>query len=225
VTAPSNSSLAADLALAGIDVAEREVAVLGDPDVADADFVDADFADADFVDAELAGPEFVDEVADPEVAGAEAAGASVAGELPDDDNDALPDSGRPSHLRVAPEIERGLLHRRRRAQLVVLGVAALSAASMFLLVTFHVFAAQSAFALDKLDTQVTSQQREYGLLRDKVATLSSPDAVATGAKRLGMVRSTDVTQLHPLSAPSFATAGSLPVPPLTPYRAIDDTGQ
>jgi hypothetical protein len=109
----------------------------------------------------------------------------------------------------------------------VLGVAAISAASMFLLVTFHVFAAQSAFSLDKLDTQLSSQQREYGLLRDKVATLSSPDAVANGAKRLGMVRSTEVTQLHPQSAPPFASTGSLPVPPLTPYQAqaIDDPGQ
>ncbi len=148
--------------------------------------------------------------------------ASTADGLPDDE---LPESGRPSHLRVAPEIERGLLHRRRRAQLLVLGVAAISAASMFLLVTFHVFAAQSAFTLDKLDNQLSVQQRDYGLLRDKVATLSSPDAVANGAKRLGMIRATEVTGLHPPAAASFASTNSLPVPPLTPYRAIDDTGQ
>jgi cell division protein FtsL len=143
-------------------------------------------------------------------------------ELPDGEP---AEPGRPNHLRVAPDAQRGLLDRRRRAQLIVLGVAAISAASMFLLVTFHVFAAQAAFSLDKLDSQLSRQQREYALLRDQVATLSSPDAVATGAQRLGLVRAPQVTQLHPLSAPSFASTNSLPVPPLPPYSAIVNAGR
>jgi cell division protein FtsL len=128
-------------------------------------------------------------------------------------------------LRVAPDPKRGLVYRRRRAQLLVLSVAALSAASMFLLVTFHVFAAQSAFTLDKLQTQLATEQRQYGLLRNQVATLSSPEAVASGAQQLGMVRAPQVTLLHPSGALPFGSTVGLPVPPPIPYNAVDDTGQ
>jgi len=136
-----------------------------------------------------------------------------------------PELERPSHLRVAPNPRRGLFDRRRRAQLVVLGVGVISAASMFMLVTFHVFAAQSAFALDKLNTQLANEQRQYGILRDRVATLSSPDAVANRATHLGMIRAPEVTVLHPFAASSFNPTGDLPVPPPTPYSAVDNIGQ
>ena len=93
-------------------------------------------------------------------------GALAAEALPDFESPDFPSPGlepptaeRPAHLRVAPDPKRGLVYRRRRAQLLVLCVAALSAASMFLLVTFHVFAAQSAFTLDKLQTQLATEQR------------------------------------------------------------------
>ncbi len=75
---------------------------------------------------------------------------------------------RPAHLRVAPDSVE-LLRRRRRARLIVVLGAAISAASMFLLVAFHVFAVQSSFQLDKLQTQLTAEQRRYGMLRDEVA--------------------------------------------------------
>ena len=68
---------------------------------------------------------------------------------------------RPAHLRVAPDSVE-LLRRRRRARLIVVLGAAISAASMFLLVAFHVFAVQSSFQLDKLQTQLTAEQRRYG---------------------------------------------------------------
>jgi hypothetical protein len=136
-----------------------------------------------------------------------------------------PELDRPAHLHVAPNVERGVLYRRRRAQLLVLGVAAISAASMFMLVTFHVFAAQSAFTLDKLDTQLALEQRQYGILRDQVATLSSPAAVANRAASLGMIRAPEVTVLHPFAASAFGPTAGLPVPPPTPYSAVDNIGQ
>jgi cell division protein FtsL len=156
------------------------------------------------------------------IEGALAADAFAERARPEDERS---QTERPSHLRVAPNVERGLLDRRRRAQLVVLGVAAISAASMFMLVTFHVFAAQSAFTLDKLNTQLASEQRQYEKLRDRVATLSSPEAVANRATGLGMIRAPAVTVLHPFAASSFTSTGGLPVPPPTPYSAVDNIGQ
>ena len=54
-------------------------------------------------------------------------------------------------LRVAPKVSRRRPGQRRVPAGSLAGLAAISAASMFLLVTFHVFAVQSAFQLDKLD--------------------------------------------------------------------------
>jgi cell division protein FtsL len=101
---------------------------------------------------------------------------------------ARPEPPAPKHLRVAPRISRRVLRRRRRARWAVAGVAALSAASMFLLVTFHVFAVQSAFTLDKLDRQRLEAQRENALLRNRVATRSSATRIYEQASRFGMVR-------------------------------------
>jgi cell division protein FtsL len=156
------------------------------------------------------------------VEGALAADAFADPGRPEDDHAEL---GRPSHLRVAPDVQRGLFDRRRRAQLLVLGVAAISAASMFMLVTFHVFAAQSAFTLDKLNTQLANEQRQYEKLRDRVATLSSPEAVANRATSIGMIRAPGVTVLHPFVASPFNPTAGVPVPPPTPYSAVDNIGQ
>lgn len=131
-----------------------------------------------------------------------------------------PEPERVPHLRVARRPSRDVLHRRRRARLAVFGVAALSAASMFTLVAFHVFAAQAAFTLDKLDTERSAEQRQYGLLRARVATLSSPDAVAKAALAQGMVRPSDVTLLDAPAAAAFGASSGLPAPPATPYAQI-----
>jgi cell division protein FtsL len=138
--------------------------------------------------------------------------------LPDE---ALPERERPSHLRVAPRPSNAVLRRRRRARFAVLAVAAISAASMFLLVAFHVFAVQSAFQLDKLDRELAAQQRQYGLLRAQVDRASSPEAVATAAARYGMVRSPNVTVLHVLGVGWPAANSTFPVPPKTPYAPLD----
>src|SRR5689334_2751629 len=94
------------------------------------------------------------------------------------------DAERSNHLRVAPNTALEAARRRRRARLALLGVGAISAASMFGLVAFHVFAVQSSFQLDKLQSQLTVEQRRYGILREEVATRSSPQAVAAGAEAL-----------------------------------------
>src|SRR6478736_3322785 len=59
----------------------------------------------------------------------------------------------PKHLRVAPTPSKRVQRQRRRARYAIAGVAAISALSMFLLVTFHVFAVGASFKLDKLEHQ------------------------------------------------------------------------
>lgn len=132
----------------------------------------------------------------------------------------VPERERPSHLRVAPKISRGVLRRRRRARFAVFGVAAISAASMFLLVAFHVFAVQSAFQLDKLHAQLSIEQRQYGLLRNDVDRNSSPEAVATAAARFGMVRVPNVTPLHVNGIRWASPNAAFPIPPKTPYAPL-----
>jgi cell division protein FtsL len=136
-------------------------------------------------------------------------------------DEAVPEGERPSHLRVAPTTSKGVLRRRRRARFAVFAVAAISAASMFLLVAFHVFAVQSAFKLDKLDTQLAAEQRQYGLLRAQVDRASSPEAVATAAARFGMVRTQNVTVLHVLGIRWAGANAAFPIPPKTPYAPLD----
>jgi len=132
----------------------------------------------------------------------------------------IDEAERPAHLRVAPDA-REILRRRRRARLIVLGGAAISAASMFLLVAFHVFAVQSSFQLDKLQTELTTEQRRYGMLRDEVATRSSPETIAKAAEGLGMVRPSQVTVLRPPAAKPIDAQDDLPVPPPPAYQQID----
>ena len=108
----------------------------------------------------------------------------------------------------------------------MLGVAAISAASMFLLVTFHVFAAQSAFSLDKLDDAARRRAaRSTGCCATRSPRCRRPLAVASGAQQLGMVRAPQVTLLHPAAAAlPFGSTRGLPVPPPTPYAAIVTPG-
>jgi cell division protein FtsL len=94
----------------------------------------------------------------------------------------------PKHLRVAPKVSRRVLRQRRRARWAVAGLAAISVASMFLLVTFHVFAVQSSFQLDKLEQQRSAAQRRNELLRNQVAKRSSATTIFNAAIALGMRR-------------------------------------
>src|SRR5262245_33171979 len=130
------------------------------------------------------------------------------------------DADRSAPLRVAPSTALELAQRRRRARLALVGVGAISAASMFGLVAFHVFAVQSSFQLDKLQRELAVEQRRYGLLREEVATRSSPQAVAAGAEALHMVRPSQVMVLHVPGAKPLDAQDSLPVPPTTPYGPL-----
>jgi cell division protein FtsL len=126
----------------------------------------------------------------------------------------------PKYLRVAPNSLRAL-RQRRRARWTVMSLAAISAASMFLLVTFHVFAVQSAFQLDKLERERSDAQRENELLRNLVAKNSSATAIFNAASALGMKRSNSVIQVS-VSDPGTGIPKPDPTPvkmPLTDYGA------
>lgn len=90
---------------------------------------------------------------------------------------------------------------------------------MFLLVAFHVFAVQSAFQLDKLDTQLSMEQKQNALLRSEVDEASAPATVAMKAAQLGLQRSRNVLLLTP-NAPDFGAKSDLPAPPPTPSSAL-----
>jgi hypothetical protein len=115
-----------------------------------------------------------------------------------------------AHLRVAPDTRR----RRRRARIIVTIACLVTVASLFTLVAFHVFAAQSAFTLDRLAKQRTNEQLRYERLRDEVARLSSPVSVISAAEALGMKPSSQPTTF--INAPPAAPRGpaSSPTPPL-----------
>ena len=122
---------------------------------------------------------------------------------------ATPRPGPPSRgdgarvLTVAPEIAR----RRLRARLLVWGAALVTVASLFTLVAFHVFAAQSAFSLERLAKERTNEQLRYERLREQVAELSSAQTVSAAAARLGMVPGGTV---RTLSVAGGAPAGPTP---------------
>jgi len=95
---------------------------------------------------------------------------------------------------------------------------------MFTLVAFHVFAVQSAFKLDKLNTELTAEQRQYDLLRNQVAEMSSAQAIARAAASFGMVRAPNPIVLHAPTSASYGSSVSLPVPSPPPYNAFAATG-
>jgi hypothetical protein len=91
--------------------------------------------------------------------------------------------GARAQLTIAPDVAR----RRLKARLLVWGVALVTVASMFMLVSFHVFAAQSAFTLERLSKERTNEQLRYQRLRNMVAERSSAPTVIKAAKARGMV--------------------------------------
>jgi hypothetical protein len=110
--------------------------------------------------------------------------------------------GARARLTVAPDVAR----RRLRARLIMWGAALVTVASLFTLVAFHVFAAQSAFTMERLSKERTNEQQRYERLRDLNARLSSAETVIAAAKRLGMVPGGTMTPLpvatkHPVSTP------------------------
>jgi hypothetical protein len=91
--------------------------------------------------------------------------------------------GARARLTVAPDVAR----RRLRARLIMWAAALVTVASLFTLVAFHVFAAQSAFTMERLSKERANEQLRYTRLRDLNARLSSAETVIQAAKALGMV--------------------------------------
>jgi hypothetical protein len=118
----------------------------------------------------------------------------------------------PKHLRVAPTVSKRVLRQRRRARFAIAGVAAISALSMFLLVTFHVFAVQSSFQLDKLEKERAAAQRQNEMLRNLVATRSSPPTIFREATALGYVIGNPIQLTVTASGETVPNASSTPVP-------------
>jgi hypothetical protein len=127
----------------------------------------------------------------------------------------------PKHLRVAPTVSKRVLNQRRRARWLVAGLAAISAASMFLLVTFHVFAVGASFQLDKLEHRRADAQRHNELLRSLVATRSSATRIFNAAIEQGMQRKIPITiSVSGTGATVPPSAGAPVTMPKTDYRAI-----
>ena len=88
------------------------------------------------------------------------------------------------HLRVVDEAAR---RRSRRLRIAVWVFGAVTAASVFVAVAFHVALAQSEFQLNRLSAATAVAQRDYERARLEVADLGSPARIMAGATELGMV--------------------------------------
>jgi hypothetical protein len=127
----------------------------------------------------------------------------------------------PKHLRVAPTVSKRVLRQRRRARWLVAGLAAISAASMFLLVTFHVFAVGASFQLDKLERRRADAQRHNELLRSLVAKRSSATTIFNAAIELGMLRGNPILVHVSGTGATVPPATGAPVTmPETPYGSF-----
>jgi len=114
--------------------------------------------------------------------------------------------GARARLTVAPEVAR----RRLRARLLMWASALVTVMSLFTLVAFHVFAAQSAFTLERLSKDRANEQLRYERLREQVAKLSSAETVIVLAAKLGMVQSGTVVTLSLPSAKPTVPAPDRP---------------
>jgi hypothetical protein len=126
---------------------------------------------------------------------------------------------------VAPEVAR----RRLRARLMVWTAVLVTVASLFTLVAFHVFAAQSAFTLERLSKDRANEQLRYERLREQVASLSSAQNVIVASKGLGMVPGNSVIELPAgATAPPPPTGDEFPRSSIESYdqtkNALDPTG-
>jgi len=118
-----------------------------------------------------------------------------------------------ARLTVAPEVAR----RRLRARLLMWGAVLVTVASLFTLVAFHVFAAQSAFTLERLSKDRANEQLRYERLREQVASLSSAETVIAAAAKLGMVQGGTVVTL------SLPSARPTAVPPDRPPEELSSS--
>jgi cell division protein FtsL len=142
-------------------------------------------------------------------------GATVAKAEPDTRKEGVQQKDRKEadrHLRVVRRRERTPAERRRHIQIVmVLGVVAGLCIALSL-VYVHVVLAQRQFRLDRLDSQVQTDQTNYQNLRLQVAQLGSPANIIVEAEgRLGMVQPANVTYL-PDNPGALTKSASSPSP-------------
>jgi hypothetical protein len=105
-------------------------------------------------------------------------------------------------LTVAPDVAR----RRLRARLMVWTAVLVTVASLFTLVAFHVFAAQSASTLERLSKDRANEQLRYERLREFVSSASSAQTVIAASRHLGMVPGPSAI---PLQAAGPITTGTV----------------
>ena len=87
------------------------------------------------------------------------------------------------------------------------GFGAVTVASLFALVAFHVFAVQLTFTLDRIANERTNEELRNERLRAQVATLSSPASIITRAEQLGMTNNGGFEYVQaPKAAPKRATS-------------------
>ncbi len=92
---------------------------------------------------------------------------------------------------------------------------------MFLLVTFHVFAVQSSFQLDKLERERSDAQRQNELLRNLVAKRSSATTISKLAAGFGMIAVTPVQVTVTASGVTVPNTSATPVTmPAQDYKAL-----
>jgi hypothetical protein len=99
------------------------------------------------------------------------------------------------------------------------GAALLTVASLFTLVAFHVFAAQSAFSLERLSKERMNEQLRYQRLRQQVASLSSASVVIAASNKFGMVSGPGIITLTvpPTDQPRGGQAPVAPAPSVRDY--------
>jgi hypothetical protein len=97
--------------------------------------------------------------------------------------------------------------------------ALVTVASLFTLVAFHVFAAQSAFTLERLSKERMNEQLRYQRLREQVASLSSASVVIAASDKLGMSAGSSVITLTvpPRHRASGGPQVGVPAPSATDY--------
>jgi hypothetical protein len=123
--------------------------------------------------------------------------------------------GARARLTVAPDRAR----RRLRARLLMWGASLLTVAALFTLVAFHVFAAQSAFSMERLSKEQLNEQLRNQRLRQQVSSLSSASVVITASNKFGMVPGPSVITLTvpPAQHASGGARTALPAPSVTDW--------
>lgn len=106
-------------------------------------------------------------------------------------------------LRLVPDVAPG---EKVDHKYFVTFVSVVAAAGLLLLLTINTLLAQDAFELHRLNQQVTTLSDQKEALMRQIASVSSPQKLASTAKSLGMIEPQTPTFLD-LTPPSLAPVG------------------